>query len=340
MAAAIDMGRLENLGPTGEPLGDVPDAEFVEVSGDAGTKAPGPTPPVADMTLRDLWQSIGPLPKILIASSPIWLLALCSTISSEPPKSEMTPEQLVAATDMSAVAGGESASGQVLALDDLAGGASEDCAGKFIWTFNSGGTPGTVSLQDEAGTSVTSGKYQLSEQNLRLTDLVERRPGNDAGANGHPTKDVTYHIGRTPEGRVIIGKKDYRQCTLKAEPPSPTPLPVAAPPASPPPQENVPQPIAAALPPSLTPDEACDRLSGELHAIIEGNSNGQLNVIEASATKGLSSVKDDGTLSCYGTVITDRGTLAGFYGTTYSPKGQLLITWNPDQAAIKLLNSF
>lgn len=337
MAASVAMTRLQNLGPTGEPIGDVPNAEFVEVVEPDQQARSGHFPPPGHMDLADFWRGI-PLPlKLLIGTAPVWFVTMCATLSSAPPPSELTPEQLVAATDMAAVAGGEATSGQPLALDDLADDAPEGCGGKFIWTFNVGGTPGTVSLRDAAGTSVTSGKYQLSEQNLRLTDLVERRPAEGIDAPGKPAKGITYHVGRTPEGRVIIGKKDYRRCTLKTEQTSAAP-PVDPPPVQPALHQSVPQPLAHAPPPSLTPDEACEQLSGELPGMIEGNANGAFKVLEASATKDRSRVREDGTLSCYGSVITSRGTIVGWFGTTFTPKGQLLVTWDIDELTTKWAN--
>lgn len=325
------MSRLENLGPTGEPIGDVPAAEFVEVG--AKPRHAGKVVSEESVSLGELW-GLMPMPlKIIVGTSPVWLVAMCATMSSEPPPPELTPEQLVAATDMAVVAQGSAAAGTTLYLDDLAGDADGTCAGKFIWAFNIDGNAGTVSLRDEQGTSITSGRYQLSEQNLRLTGLVERRPG---GAADKAVKNVTYHIDRTAEGRIIIGKKDYRRCTPKSEEATPSPAAAAVPP--PPMPQFTPQPVPVAPPRSLSPDEACEQLSGELPEMIEGNSDGMFKVIEASASKGMSSVRDDGTLSCYGSAITNRGTLIGFFGTSYSPKGQLLITWTPDQAAIRMAN--
>lgn len=321
------MSRLENLGPTGEPIGDVPAAEFVDVSARSGAAQHVDTE--ESIPRGELWR-IMPLPlKIIIVTSPVWLVAMCASMSSGPSSPELTPEQLVNATDMAEVAEGSAAAGTPLYLDDLASDADGTCAGKFIWSFNIDGETGTVSLRDEQGTAITSGKYTLTEQNLRLTGLVERKPG---GSSESPVKNVTYHIGRTAEGRIIIGKKDYRSCTPK--PDTPTFPPAADAPAEPPaPPQYAPQPIPAAPARSLTPDEACEELSSELKQIIESNSNGLWTVIEASAREGMSSVKEDGTLSCYASVITNRGTLHGAFGTSYTPKGQLLVTWRADDFA-------
>lgn len=335
------MSNLQNLGPTGEPLGDILDAEFVEVSKLNASAEPHATPVSSQSELSELWRSIPTIPKVLIASLPMWLLVTCAWHAGTPgpaAANDMSPAQLAAATDMGAVVGGDAASGQTVYLDDLASSAPGDCGGKFIWAFNFDGTTDTVSLRDEDGTSVTSGKYMLLEKRLRLRDLVERRPGDASDTSDRHSKNKTYQVSRTGDGRIVIGKKTYRQCTLKTENAPPAPVPTAAPANPPSPQQNTPQAVAAAPPGAVTPDEACDQLSGELRGIIEGNSNGTLGVIEASAIKGRSSAQNDGTLSCYGSVITNRGTLFGHFGTTYTPKGQLLVTWNIDEITTNYAN--
>src|ERR1700712_4643550 len=107
------MSNLENLGPTGEPLGDIPDAEFVEVSNPDTSAQSRPYP--GQTELSGLWHSLHIIPKILIASSPIWLLVTCAWQAGTPrgtttAQNDMTPEQLAAATDIGAVVGADAAS--------------------------------------------------------------------------------------------------------------------------------------------------------------------------------------------------------------------------------------
>lgn len=325
MAASVAMTRLQNLGLTGEPMGDIPDAEFVEVGEPAPSAGSKYVPPPGHIDLADFWYSV-PLPlKLLIGTAPVWLIAMCATVSSAPPPSELTPEQLVAATDMAAVAGGDAASGQPLALDDLSDDAPDDCGGKFIWTFNVGGTPGTVSLRDAASTSITSGDYQLSEQNLRLTNLAERRPADGTDGPSKPAKGLTYHVGRTPEGRIIIGKKDYRRCTLKTKAASPNPLPAAAPAV----------PVSAPMPTpakELGPADVCVGLEEDASRILAQSlrdvSPG-ISVIEVNQVKGAAADRN-GDIYCTAIFTTSVGHMGVTYHTEETPKGQLLIYVEPN----------
>lgn len=73
----------------------------------------------------------------------------------------------------------------------------------------------------------------------------------------------------------------------------------------------------------------CQGLEAGVTKIIEGNSNGLVKVIELATFEDSAGARADGTLSCTGTVFTNRGQVVGDYGTSRSPKGQLLIEWRP-----------
>lgn len=74
---------------------------------------------------------------------------------------------------------------------------------------------------------------------------------------------------------------------------------------------------------------SCQAIEGGVKKIIEGNSNGAVKVLEVSTFESSAGVRADGTLSCSGEVFTNRGRIFGTYGTSRSPKGQLLIEWRP-----------
>lgn len=73
----------------------------------------------------------------------------------------------------------------------------------------------------------------------------------------------------------------------------------------------------------------CQGLEAGVAKIIEGNSNGLIQVIEVATFEDSAGARADGTLSCSGRVFTNRGQVFGDYGTSRSPKGQLLIEWRP-----------
>lgn len=76
--------------------------------------------------------------------------------------------------------------------------------------------------------------------------------------------------------------------------------------------------------------QGCQALEGGVKKIIEGNSDGTVKVIEVATFEDSAGARSDGTLSCSGAVYTNRGTVRGNYGTSRSPKGQLLIEWRPE----------
>lgn len=87
----------------------------------------------------------------------------------------------------------------------------------------------------------------------------------------------------------------------------------------------------AAIPrPSPAADRGCRSLEPSVAKIIEGNSRGTLKVIEVSTVAGSAGARADSTLSCRGLVITNHGEVQGSFGTTRTPKGQLLVEWRPN----------
>jgi hypothetical protein len=324
------MSNFQKLGPTDEPLDRIQDAEFDEVPEPQRSRPDSPDAAL-DLSIAAWWREIPKAQKIIFFSiiGCVALLLLGNLhIENDAPQSPLTPAQIAAATDMAFVAGGDAATGQPAFLDDRSGDVGDDCGGKFIWSFNSGGTADTVALQDAAGASITSGKYTLAGGKLRLSQLVEKRNDGSTIPLGKPVKNVTYHIGRTADGRVIIGKKNYRQCTFTpadhpaAQPERPQPAQVDQHVAAQPAPQQGPVPVQPS-----TPKEVCEALEGDASRIVTERTQTSVpgfSIIEVNQIEKLARV-DNGEASCTAMLTTNAGNLAIDYHTEKSPKGRSII---------------
>jgi hypothetical protein len=107
-------------------------------------------------------------------------------------------------------------------------------------------------------------------------------------------------------------------------------------------RDNPPPPDEAAAQDStlsVNPDEACTQLEADLKQLFEEAFEDQkIRVLEVNHVSKDSTIRDDGTVSCAGSLITSRGTVVVSYGTELTPKGQTLVTYHVNEALTNMVN--